>query len=48
MAERAGLSQTAVVRIWHAFGLQPQRLEKASNFPKTLNSLKKYGDIVGL
>ena len=26
MAEKAGLSQTAVVRIWHAFGLQPHRL----------------------
>src|SRR4029077_6707660 len=27
MAEKAGLSQTAVVRIWHAFGLQPHRVE---------------------
>lgn len=27
MAEKVGLSQTAVVRIWHAFGLQPHRVE---------------------
>jgi transposase len=27
MAEASGLSQTAVVRIWHAFGLQPHRTE---------------------
>ena len=27
MAQKAGLSQTAVVRIWHAFGLQPHRVE---------------------
>ena len=25
MAERTGLSQNAIVRIWHAFGLQPHR-----------------------
>src|SRR5579885_1371680 len=27
MAQKTGLSQTAVVRIWHAFGLQPHRVE---------------------
>src|SRR5882672_4055825 len=27
MAEEAGLSQNAIVRIWHAFGLQPHRVE---------------------
>ena len=27
MAKKTGLSQTAVVRIWHAFGLQPHRVE---------------------
>ena len=27
MAQKAGLSQTAIVRIWHAFGLQPHRVE---------------------
>ena len=28
MAKKAGLSQTAVTRIWRAFGLQPHRVEK--------------------
>ena len=27
MAEEMGLSQNAIVRIWHAFGLQPHRVE---------------------
>jgi hypothetical protein len=27
MAKKTGLSQTAIVRIWHAFGLQPHRVE---------------------
>jgi transposase len=27
MAQKTGLSQTAIVRIWRAFGLQPQRVE---------------------
>jgi len=27
MAKNTGLSQTAVVRIWRAFGLQPHRVE---------------------
>jgi hypothetical protein len=29
MAREAGLSQTAVSRIWRAFGLQPHRQERA-------------------
>ena len=28
MAQKTGLSQTAIVRIWRAFGLQPHRVEK--------------------
>ena len=27
MAQRTGLSQTAIVRIWRAFGLQPHEVE---------------------
>ena len=27
MAEETGLSQNAIVRIWHVFGLQPHRVE---------------------
>jgi len=27
MAEEMGLSQNAIVRIWHAFGLKPHRVE---------------------
>jgi transposase len=27
MAKESGLPQTAIVRIWHAFGLQPHRVE---------------------
>src|ERR1700690_2116268 len=47
MAKKAGLSQTAVVRIWHAFGLQPHRLEnfKLSKDPQFV---EKVRDIVGL
>src|SRR5438477_13068007 len=47
MAEKAGLSQTAVVRIWHAFGLQPHRVEnfKLSKDPQFV---EKVRDIVGL
>jgi transposase len=46
MAE-ASLSQTAVVRIWHAFGLQPHRTEtfKLSTDPLFI---EKVRDIVGL
>lgn len=47
MAEAAGLSQTAVVRIWHAFGLQPHRVEnfKLSKDPQFV---EKVRDVVGL
>src|SRR3954452_17118019 len=36
MAEKTGLSQTAIVRIWRAFGLQPHRVENfkfSKDFP---------------
>jgi transposase len=47
MARKTGLSQTAVVRIWRAFGLQPHRVEnfKLSKDPQFV---EKVRDIVGL
>ena len=47
MAEASGLSDTSVLRIWHAFGLQPHRSEtfKLSNDPQLV---EKVRDIVGL
>lgn len=47
MAKASGLSQTAVVRIWRAFGLQPHREEtfKLSTDPLFI---EKVRDIVGL
>jgi transposase len=47
MADASGLSQSAVVRIWHAFGLQPHRTEtfKLSTDPLFV---EKVRDIVGL
>lgn len=47
MAERTGLSQSAVVRIWHAFGLQPHKSEtfKLSCDPFFI---EKVRDVVGL
>jgi transposase len=47
MARASGLSQTAVVRIWRAFGLQPHRAEtfKLSADPLFI---EKVRDIVGL
>ena len=47
MAEASGLTQTAVVRIWRAFGLQPHRTEtfKLSADPLFI---EKVRDIVGL
>jgi len=47
MAKASGLSQSAVVRIWHAFGLQPHRTEtfKLSTDPLFI---EKVRDIVGL
>lgn len=47
MAREMGLSQTAVTRIWHAFGLQPHRQEtfKLSSDPLFVDKVR---DIVGL
>ena len=47
MAAASGLSQTAVARIWHAFSLQPHRVEtfKLSKDPLFV---EKVRDIVGL
>jgi transposase len=47
MAQKAGLSQTAIVRIWRAFGLQPHRVEnfKLSKDPQFVDKVR---DIVGL
>lgn len=47
MARRAGMSQTAVSRIWRAFGLRPHRTEtfKLSSDPAFV---EKVRDIVGL
>lgn len=47
MAKRAGLSQSAVVRIWQAFGLQPHKSEtfKLSTDPFFI---EKVRDVVGL
>jgi transposase len=47
MAKASGLSQTAVVRIWRAFGLQPHRAEtfKLSTGPLFIDKVR---DIVGL
>ena len=47
LAEATGVSQSSVVRIWHAFGLQPHRTEafKLSTDPQFV---EKVRDIVGL
>jgi transposase len=47
MAQASGMSQSAIVRIWHAFGLQPHRSEffKLSKDPFFI---EKVRDIVGL
>jgi transposase len=47
MAERAGLSQSAVVRIWHAFGLQPH---KSETFKLSTDAffVEKVRDVIGL
>ena len=47
MAEATGLSQTAIVRIWRAFGLQPHRVENFK-FSKDPQFVEKVRDIVGL
>lgn len=47
MASAAGVTQTAVVRIWHAYGLQPHRAEtfKLSTDPLFVDKVR---DVVGL
>ena len=47
MAAKSGISYASVRRIWHAFGLQPHRVEhwKLSNDPQFI---PKVRDIVGL
>lgn len=47
LAKELGLSQTAIIRIWHTFGLQPHRREhfKLSTDP---HFVAKVRDIVGL
>jgi transposase len=47
MAKRTGLTQTAIVRIWRAFGLQPHRVENFK-FSKDPQFVEKVRDIVGL
>lgn len=47
MAKTTGLSQTAIVRIWHAFGLQPHRVETFKISPDPL-FVEKVRDIAGL
>lgn len=47
MAQKTGLSQTAIVRIWKAFGLQPHRVENFK-FSKDPQFVEKVRDIVGL
>ncbi len=47
MAKRVGVSDTTVLRIWHAHGLKPHRVRsfKLSNDPRFTEKLE---DIVGL
>jgi transposase len=47
MAQKTGLSQTAILRIWRAFGLQPHRVENFK-FSKDPQFVEKVRDIVGL
>lgn len=47
MAQKTGLSQTAIVRIWRAFGLQPHRVQNFK-FSKDPQFVEKVRDIVGL
>ena len=47
LGARVGLSQTTIMRIWHAFGLQPHRTEtfKLSTVPLFIDKVR---DVVGL
>lgn len=44
MAHKSGLSQTAIVRIWRAFGLQPHRVEnfKFSKDPQFVEKVRRH------
>ena len=48
MAKATGLSQSAVVRIWHAFGLQPHRAEtfKLSTDPLFIEKVPRCRGVV--
>lgn len=41
MTEKTGLTQTAIVRIWQAFGLQ-LTVSKTSSFPKTRSLSRRF------
>ena len=47
MAQNTGLSQTAIVRIWRAFGLQPHGVEnfKFSKDPQLVEKVTSWGCI---
>jgi putative transposase len=47
MAGKTGMSQTATVRIWNAFGLQPHRT-KTFKLSKDSQFIDKVRDVVGL
>jgi len=47
MAKATGMSQTAIVRIWHAFGLQPHR-SKTFKLSEDPLFIEKVRDVVGL
>lgn len=47
MAQATGMSQTAIVRIWRAFGLQPHRT-KTFKLSKDPQFIDKVRDVVGL
>ncbi len=47
MAKKTGLSQTAIARIWHSFGLQPHCVENFK-FSKDPQIVEKVRDVVGL
>jgi transposase len=47
LAAATGLTQNAILRIWHAFGLQPHRVETFKISPDPL-LVEKVRDIVGL
>jgi transposase len=48
MAKASGLSQSAIVRIWHAFGLQPHRRSDTFKLSTDPLFVEKVRDVVGL